>query len=150
SQKLPSGHMMTPDQMVSGVQKIVRSWKYDVVSIGYPGPVLRGVPVADPYNLGTGWVGFDYQAAFDRPVRLINDAAMQAMGSYVGGKMLFLGLGTGLGSAFIVDGILAPTELGHLPYRKGVFQDYVGRQALKKNGIEKWRSDVADVVPRLI
>ena len=125
---------MTPDQMVSGIQKIVRSWKYDVVSIGYPGPVLRGVPVADPYNLGTGWVGFDYQAAFDRPVRLINDAAMQAMRSYVGGKMLFLGLGTGLGSAPIVDGILAPTELGPSPV-----QERCLRGLCRKTGAEKKR-----------
>jgi polyphosphate glucokinase len=150
SHKFPSGPTMTPDQMVLAVHKIARRWKYDVLSIGYPGPVLHGMPVADPHNLGPEWVGFDYQKAFDRPVRLINDAAMQAMGSYKGGKMLFLGLGTGLGSAFIVDGVLASTELGHLPYRKGTFEDYVGKLGLEKHGIKKWRRDVADVVARLI
>src|SRR5262245_41133138 len=104
--KFSSGATMTPEQMVAGVRQLARDWKYDVVSIGYPGPVLRGRPVAEPHNLGPGWVGFDFQSAFGRPVKLVNDAAMQAMGSYKGGKLLFLGLGTGLGSAFIVDGIV--------------------------------------------
>jgi len=146
----PSGPAMTPDQMVSGVKKMIGDRKYDVVSIGYPGPVLRGRPVADPHNLGPGWVGFDFQTAFGRPVKLVNDAAMQALGSYKGGKMLFLGLGTGLGSALVADGIVEPMELGHLPYRKGTFEDYVGVRGLEKSGTRKWRRYVADVVARLI
>jgi len=145
----PSGPAMTPEQMVSGVQKLAQDWKYDVVSIGYPGPVCNGKPVVEPRNLGAGWVGFDFQTAFQRPVKLINDAAMQALGSYKGGKSLFLGLGTGLGSAFIVDGIVEPMELAHLPYKKGTFEDYVGLRGLQKHGTKKWRHDVADVVARL-
>jgi polyphosphate glucokinase len=136
--------------MVSGVSAIVGGWKYDVVSIGYPGPVVRGVPAAEPINLGSGWQHFDFERAFRRPVRIVNDAAMQAMGSYEGGKMLFLGLGTGLGSAFIVDGIVAPMELGHLPYKKGTFEDYVGIRGLEKFGKTQWRRHVADIVSRLI
>jgi predicted NBD/HSP70 family sugar kinase len=113
-----SGPSMTAEEMVAGVLKIAEGWEYESVSIGYPGPVLRGRPVSEPHNLGPGWVGFDFEAAFGRPVKLINDAAMQALGSYDGGRMLFLGLGTGLGSTMIVDGIVEPMELGHLPYRK--------------------------------
>src|SRR5262249_30362745 len=150
SRKFPSGSAMTPEQLVSGVHEIVGDWQYDVLSIGYPGPVLYGMPAADPYNLGPGWVGFDYETAFGRPVRLVNDAAMQAMGSYIEGKLLFLGLGTGLGSAFIVDGVLASTELGHLPYKKRTFEDYVGIRGLKKYGIKKWRREVEAVVGRLV
>ena len=120
-----------------------------MVSIGYPGVVLHGRPSAEPHNLGEGWVGFDYQAAFGKPVRVINDAAMQALGSYKGGKMLFLGLGTGLGSTMIVGGIVEPMELGHLPYKKGTFEDYVGQRGLEKWGKAKWRHHVADVVARL-
>src|SRR5262245_48649491 len=146
----PSGPKMTPAQMVSGVQKVAPDWKYDVISIGYPGPVLKNRPIVDPYNLGRGWVGFDFQAAFGRPVKIINDAAMQALGSYKGGHLLFLGLGTGLGSAFIADGMIEPMELAHLPYKKGTFEDYVGLRGLKKYGSKKWRRDVADVVARLI
>ena len=148
--KIPSGPTLTPDRMVSAVLEITRRWRYDVVSIGYPGAVLRGTPWAEPHNLGPGWVGFDFQAAFGRPVRLINDAAMQAMGSYRGGKMLFLGLGTGMGSAFILDGILAPLELGHLPYKKLTFEDYVGARGLQKLGMKKWRRNVEDIVTRLV
>jgi polyphosphate glucokinase len=136
--------------MVSGVLESAAGWKYDAVSIGYPGPVLRGRPVSEPHNVGPGWVGFDFRAAFRRPVRLINDAAMQALGSYKGGKMLFLGLGTGLGSAMIVDGILEPMELGHLPYKRGTYEDYVGERRLRRAGKQKWRRDVEDVVARLI
>ena len=146
----PSGPTLTPRQMVLGVKKLARDWNYDAVSIGYPGPVLNGRPVAEPHNLGRGWVGFDFTAAFGRPVKVINDAAMQALGSYKGGKMLFLGLGTGLGSAMIVDGIVEPMELAHLPYKKGTFEDYVGRAGLERHGKKKWRCHVADVVARLI
>jgi polyphosphate glucokinase len=145
-----SGPTLTPRQMVSGVKKLAQGWNYDVVSIGYPGPVLNGRPIAEPHNLGRGWVGFDFAAAFGRPVKVINDAAMQALGSYKGGKMLFLGLGTGLGSTMIVDGIVEPMELGHLPYKKGTYEDYVGRAGLERHGKKKWRRHVADVVARFI
>ena len=146
----PSGPKMTPKDMVLGVKKLTADWAYDVVSIGYPGPVLHGRPVAEPYNLGRGWVGFDFARAFRRPVKVLNDAAMQALGSYRGGKMLFLGLGTGLGSTMIVDGIVEPMELGHLPYKRGTYEDYVGRAGLERHGKTKWRRHVADVVTRLI
>tara|TARA_R110001606_G_scaffold396006_1_gene569336 strand:- start:18299 stop:20692 length:2394 start_codon:yes stop_codon:yes gene_type:complete len=145
-----SGPSMTPEEMVAGVRKAVKDWKYDMVSIGYPGAVLRGKPVSEPHNLGPGWVGFDFEAAFGCPVKIINDAALQALGSYEGGKMLFLGLGTGLGSAMIVDGIVEPMELAHLPYRKGSFEDYVSTQKLEDVGINKWRKYVAEVVNHLI
>lgn len=148
--KVASGPTLTPNQMVSSVQKLAGNWKYDAVSIGYPGVVLRGRPVAEPRNLGHGWVDFDFETAFGRPVKVINDAAMQALGSYKGGKMLFLGLGTGLGSTLIVDGVVAPMELGHLPYKKGTFEDYVGLRGLERRGRKKWRRDVADVVTRLM
>jgi polyphosphate glucokinase len=143
-----SGPTLTPRRMVSGVKKLAADWTYDVVSIGYPGMVWRGRPVSEPYNLGRGWVGFDFARAFGRPVKIINDAAMQALGSYKGGKMLFLGLGTGLGSAMVVEGILTPMELGHLPYKKGTYEEYVGRAGLKRTGRKKWRRHVADVVER--
>src|SRR5499427_8678833 len=147
---VPSGPEPTPGLMVSQVKKLAADWTYDVISIGYPGPVLRGRPIAEPYNLGRGWVGFDFAGAFGRPVKVINDAAMQALGSYRGGKMLFLGLGTGLGSTMIVDGIVEPMELGHLPYKKGTYEDYVGRAGLERYGKRKWQRHVADVVTRLI
>jgi polyphosphate glucokinase len=146
----PSGPTLTPRQMVSETKKLSRDWRYDVVSIGYPGPVVHGQPIAEPHNLGRGWVGFDFAAAFGHPVKVINDAAMQALGSYKDGKMLFLGLGTGFGSAMIVNGIVEPMELGHLPYRKGTYEDYVGRRGLERYGKKKWRRQVADVVARLI
>ena len=145
-----SGPALTPKRMVSEVRKLVADWKYDVISIGYPGPVLRDRPVSEPWNLGKGWAGFNFGAAFKRPVKVVNDAAMQALGNYKRGKMLFLGLGTGLGSALIVDGIIEPMELGHLPYRKATFEDYVGIRGLEKYGKKKWRSYVADVVERLV
>jgi polyphosphate glucokinase len=145
-----SGPALTPKRMVSGVRELVADWKYDVVSIGYPGPVLRDRPVSEPWNLGKGWVCFNFRAAFKCPVKVVNDAAMQALGSYKRGKMLFLGLGTGLGSALIVDGIIEPMELGHLPYKKVTFEDYVGVRGLEKHGKKKWRSYVVDVVKRLV
>jgi len=129
-----SGPKLTPGEMADGVKKVVRGLKYDAVSIGYPGVVLHGCPIAEPHNLGRGWVHFDYQAAFGRPVKIINDAAMQALGSYRGGKMLFLGLGTGLGSALIADGIVEPMELGHLPYKKGLTRSMSGSAASKSGG----------------
>jgi polyphosphate glucokinase len=141
-----SGPKLTPQLMIAGVKKLTKDWKYDVVSIGYPGPVLRGRPVAEPHHLGLGWVGFKFERAFGCPVKIVNDAAMQALGSFKRGKMLFLGLGTGLGSALVVDGIVEPMELGHLPYRKGVYEDYVGTGGLEKHGKKKWRHYVADVV----
>ncbi len=145
-----SGPTLTAEQMVAGVRTAAAGWKYDAVSIGYPGPVLHGRPVAEPHNLGPGWVGFDYRTAFGCPVKLVNDAALQARGSYQGGKMLFLGLGTGLGSTLIVEGIVEPMELGHLPYRDGTFETYVGLRGLQEHGLTQWRRDVADAVRRLI
>jgi polyphosphate glucokinase len=146
-----SGPTLTPEQMVAGVKELAADWTYDVVSIGYPGPVKDGRPIAEPYNLAPGWVGFDFARAFDRPVKVLNDAAMQALGCYNGGKMLFLGLGTGLGSAMIVDGIVVPMELGHLPYKKkGSYEDYVGRAGLQRAGQKKWRRHVAIVADHLI
>jgi polyphosphate glucokinase len=147
--KFVSGPGLTPRQMVAGVKQLARGWKYDVIAMGYPGPVRRGRPVAEPHNLGRGWVRFDYRAAFGLPIRIINDAAMQAMGSYRGGRMLFLGLGTGLGSTLIADGVVLPLELGHLPYKKGTFEDYVGQRGLDRRGKKKWRRHVADAVTRL-
>src|SRR5689334_14580053 len=148
--EFPSGPTLTAKQMVEGVKTVAAEWKYDAVSIGYPGPVLNGRPLMEPRNLGPGWVGFDYRAAFGCPVKVVNDAAMQALGSYCGGKMLFLGLGTGLGSTMIVDGIVEPMELGHLPYRDGTFEQYIGLHGLETHGLEPWRRDVEDVVARLI
>lgn len=139
-----------PRRMVAGVKKLAADWKYDVVSIGYPGPVLRNRPVTEPPNLAKGWVGFNFERAFKCPVKVVNDAAMQALGSYRRGRMLFLGFGTGLGTTFIVDGVVEPMELGHLPYRKATYEDYVGLRGLKKHGKKKWRKYVADVVARLI
>src|SRR5260221_355336 len=141
---------LTPAEMGSQVQKLSSDWKYDAVSIGYPGPVLHGRIVSEPHNLGTGWVGFNFEAAFKRPVKVVNDAAMQALGGYKGGKLLFLGLGTGLGSTMIGDGVVEPMELGHLPSKKGTFEDYVGIRGLEKHGKKKWQRHVIDVVKRLI
>jgi polyphosphate glucokinase len=144
-----SGPTLTAKQMVSQVRKVASNWSYDVVSIGYPGPVLHGRPMSEPHNLARGWIGFDFEKAFRHPVKVVNDAAMQALGSYKRGKMLFLGLGTGLGSTMVVDGFVEPMELGHLPYRKGTYEDYVGLRGLGKYGKRKWRRYVADVVARL-
>lgn len=147
--KFVSGPKMTAKQMVREVKKLAAGWNYDAVSIGYPGPVLHGRILHEPHNLGPGWVGFDFKQAFGCPVKVINDAAMQALGSYKGGSMLFLGFGTGLGSAMVVDGLLESMELGHLPYRKATYEDYVGIRGLKRYGKKKWRKYVLDTVERL-
>lgn len=145
-----SGPELTARQMVAKVHALTGDWTYEAVSIGYPGIVLHGKVMAEPHNLGRGWVGFDFRKAFNRPTLVLNDAAMQAVGSYEGGRMLFLGLGTGLGSAMIVDGVVAPMELAHLPYKKGrTFEDYVGAAGLKRLGGRKWRRTVSDVVAQL-
>ena len=150
SRKATSGPTMTPRRMVAAVKKLTSDWSYDVVSMGYPGPVVHLRPIAEPKNLGRGWVGFDFRKAFAKPVRIVNDAAMQALGSYQGGRMLFLGLGTGLGSAMIVDGILEPMEIAHLPYKKGkTYEDFVGLRGLERLGKKHWRRAVADVVAQL-
>ncbi|HKA28768.1 MAG TPA: ROK family protein, partial [Candidatus Binatia bacterium] len=148
--KIKSGPTLTPRRMVAAVKRVTEGWHYDAVSIGYPGAVMHGRPVHEPYNLGPGWVGFDFQRAFGKPVKVINDAAMQALGSYRGGRMLFLGLGTGLGSALVVDGIVEPAELAHLPYKKGrTYEEYVGLRGLERLGKKKWRRAVEDVATRL-
>jgi len=147
--KFESGPALTPTEMVKGVKQITKDWKYDAVSIGYPGPVMRDRPIVEPFNLGKGWVGFPYERSFGCPIKIINDAAMQALGSYKKGRMLFLGLGTGLGTAMVIDGIVEPMELGHLPYRRGTYEDYVGLRGLKKRGKKKWRKSVADVVEKM-
>lgn len=148
--EIPSGPKMTPAKMAAAVRAATIDWKYDAVSIGYPGPVVHGRPLTEPYHLARGWVGFDFKKAFDRPVKIVNDAAMQALGSYQGGRMLFLGLGTGLGSALIVDNVLEPMELAHLPYKKGrSYEDYVGQAGLERLGKKKWRNQVKEVVQQL-
>jgi len=148
--RIPSGSKMTAAKMVRDIERLAKGWQYACVSIGYPGPVIHGHPVHEPYNLGGGWAGFNFGKAFDRPVKVINDAAMQALGSYQGGRMLFLGLGAGLGTAMIVDGILEPMELAHLPYKNGkTYEDYVGFRGLQRLGKKNWRRHVADVVERL-
>jgi polyphosphate glucokinase len=145
--EVESGPTMTAQQMVTAVKQLAAGWKYDAVSIGYPGPVAHNRPLHEPRNMGGGWVGFDFPSAFGCPVKLINDAAMQALGSYKGGHMLFLGLGTGLGSAMVVDGIVEPMELGHLPYRKGrTYEDYLGLRGLKRLGKKRWCHHVTVVV----
>jgi polyphosphate glucokinase len=150
--KLPSGPHLTPRQMVNEVREVTDEWKCDVVSIGYPGPVLRGRPtLRDPWNLGPGWLRFNYRKAFGRPVRIINDAAMQALGSYKGGNMLFLGLGTGLGSAIVRDGHLAPLELAHLPYRDDEsYEEYLGEAGMKELGRPRWRKHLFKIVALFI
>src|SRR5215831_2155522 len=148
--KQKSGPSMTARQVVEAVQHLAADWSYDVISLGYPGAVRHGRPAAEPKNLGHGWLGFNFEKAFGCPVKVINDAAMQALGSYRGGRMLFLGLGTGLGSALITDGVVVPMELAHLRYRKGrTYEDFVGLRGLKRCGMRKWRRHVADVVTTL-
>jgi predicted NBD/HSP70 family sugar kinase len=145
-----SGPTLRPEQMVKKVLKITKGWRYEVVSMGYPGVVRRGAIAAEPHNLGPGWVGFDFRAAFGRPVRIINDAAMQALGAYTGGSMLFLGLGTGLGTTMIIDHVIAAMELGHLPYRSGRnYEDHVGEPARKRLGNKHWRLEVERVLEDL-
>jgi polyphosphate glucokinase len=148
--KFPSGPNLTPEQMVDGVLSATRDWEYDHVSIGFPGPVLCGQPMTEPVNLGPGWMGFDFEAAFRLPVRLINDAAMQALGSYQGGKMLFLGLGTGLGATVILNGTIEGLEIGRFRYKKHTLEDYLGKRGLKRLGLRKWQRHVDAVVERLI
>jgi polyphosphate glucokinase len=148
--KFPSGPALTPKEMVEKIQQATADWDYEVVSIGYPGPVIRGKIALEPHNLGPGWVDFDFAAHFGKPVKIMNDAAMQALGSYEGGRMLFIGLGTGMGSALVIDGVVAPLELAHLPYRKGrTFEDYVGLRGLERLGKKGWQEAVEDVVARL-
>jgi polyphosphate glucokinase len=145
-----SGPDMTASQMVKGVLQLAGDWVYTAVSIGYPGVVVHGKIVTEPHNLGPGWVGFDFRRAFGRPTRLINDAAMQAVGSYAGGRMLFLGLGTGLGSAMIVDGVVEAMELAHMTYKKGkTYEDYIGDHGRRRLGPKKWRHAVEDIVAQL-
>ena len=145
--KIPSGSDMTAARMAQEVAKAVAGQPYDAVSIGYPGPVVNGQPAREPHNMGAGWIRFDYAKAFGKPVRVVNDAAMQALGSYQGGRMLYLGLGTGLGSAFVGDGTSVPLELAHLPYRKNrTYEDYLGLRGLKRLGRKKWQRHVEKVV----
>src|SRR3989440_3615838 len=145
-----SGPDLSAKAMVTKVKAVTKDWSYDVVSIGYPGPVINNRPLSEPHNLGRGWAGFNFEKAFGRPTRVVNDALMQAIGSYQGGRMLFLGLGTGLGSAMIVDGILEPMELAHLPYKKGrTYEDYVGLAGLERLGKKRWRQHVWDVAEQL-
>jgi polyphosphate glucokinase len=148
--KIPSGPTMTAEQMTKDVLAATKGWAYDCISIGYPGPAVHDRPLAEPHNLAAGWIDFPYQKAFGKPLRFINDAAMQALGGYKGGRMLFLGIGTGLGSAMIVDGVVIPLELAHLPYRKRrTYEDYVGLRGLERRGVERWRKSVLDVIERL-
>jgi len=148
--KIPSGPTLTPNNMVRVVKKAVDDWEFECISLGYPGPIINGHPLREPHNLGPGWVGFNFTKAFGCPVKMINDAAMQALGSYEGGRMLFLGLGTGLGSAMIVDGVLEPMELAHLIYRHGkTYEDYLGLRGLERLGKKKWRQHVAKVAKTL-
>jgi polyphosphate glucokinase len=148
--KIPSGPTMTAEKMTKDVLAATKGWEYDCISIGYPGPVVHDRPLAEPHNLAPGWMDFTYQKAFGKPLRFINDAAMQALGGYKRGRMLFLGIGTGLGSAMIFDGVVISLELAHLPYRKDrTYEDYVGLRGLERRGVERWRKSVLDVIERL-
>ncbi len=147
--RFASGPALTAEQMVAGTLAAVADWKWDAVTVGIPAPIRGDTPIAEPVNLGDGWVGFDFGAAFGTPTKVVNDAVMQAVGSYRGGRMLFLGLGTGLGSAMIADGVIEPLELGHLPFRKQTFEDYVGERALQKRGRKNWRRAVFAAVEQL-
>jgi polyphosphate glucokinase len=148
--KIPSGPTMTAELMAKDVLAATEGWAYDCISIGYPGPVVHDRPLAEPHNLAAGWIDFPYQKAFGKPLRFINDAAMQALGGYQGGRMLFLGIGTGLGSAMIFDGVVIPLELAHLPYKKGrTYEEYIGLAGLQRRGEERWQKSVLDVIERL-
>ena len=148
--KFPSGPSMTPAQMVKGVKKLASDWKYDRISIGYPGLIQHGKIAVEPHNLAPKWMGFNFEKAFGCPVRMINDASMQALGSYNKGILLFLGVGTGLGSAMVVEGHVMPMELAHASYKKGTFEDYLGRRGLKKYGKKKWNKHLDFIVKHLI
>jgi len=147
--RFESGSALTPQKLVRGIARLTGDWSYDAVSIGIPAVVRDSRVVSEPVNLGKGWVGFDFEAAFGKPTKVVNDAAMQALGSYDGGKMLFLGLGTGLGSAMVVDGIVEPMELDHLPFRKATFEDYVGERGRKRLGKKDWQKAVAEAIEAL-
>jgi len=148
--KFPSGPSFTARQMVSEVKRVTEGWKWDVVSIGLPSPVRDGRPLEEPVNLGSGWVRYDYRRGLGKPVRMLNDAAMQALGSYRGGRMLFLGLGTGLGAALVLEGLVQPLEIAHLPYRSGLtYEDFLGKRAQDRMGKRRWRRMVHEIVPRL-
>jgi polyphosphate glucokinase len=147
--RFESGPQLSAQQMVDGVRSLTSDWPFDKVSIGIPSPVHDGHVVSEPVNLGAGWVGFDFEQAFGKPTKVINDAAMQALGSYEGGKMLFLGIGTGLGSALVVNGVVEPMELGHLPFRKATFEDYVGERGMTRLGKKKWQKAVFETVELL-
>jgi polyphosphate glucokinase len=144
-----SGPKLTAEEMVAGVLEQTTDWEYVGISVGVPAPVVDGRVVREPVNLGKGWKGFDFEAAFGKPTKVINDAAMQALGSYEGGRMLFLGLGTGLGTTMILDGVVAPMELGHLPYRKATFEDYVGEAGLERAGYKRWKKAVQETIAHL-
>jgi polyphosphate glucokinase len=148
--KFPSGRGLTPDKMVADVKHATKDWKYEAVTIGYPGPILCGQPMTEPVNLGPGWMGFDFAAAFGLPVKVINDAAMQALGSYEGGKMLFIGLGTGFGATVIWNGEIEPLELGRFHHKKSTLEYYVGARALKRLGRKKWQEHVEDALAKLV
>lgn len=148
--KFPSGRELTPERMVAGVRAATADWEYEAVSIGFPGPVLCGQPMTEPVNLGPGWMGFDFAAAFGRPVKVANDAAMQALGSYRGKKMLFVGLGTGVGTAVVQDGVAEPLEIGRFHYRKRTLEHYLGKGGLKRLGRKKWQRLVGEVVKKLV
>jgi polyphosphate glucokinase len=147
--RFASGKELTAEQMVAGVRELTSDWHYEGISVGVPAPVAEGQVTRDPINLGEGWAGFDFEAAFGTPTKVINDATMQALGSYDGGRMLFLGLGTGLGSTMILDGVIAPMELGHLPFRKATFEDYVGERGLERLGTKRWRKSVLETIAYL-
>ncbi len=149
--KADSGLKMTAAKMVAAVKEMAHDWDFDVIAMGYPGPVLHGKIAREPHNLGAGWVKYDFARAFGKPTKIVNDAAMQALGSYEGGRMLFLSLGTGLGTAFVVDGIVEPLEMGHLPYKKGrTYEDYVGERGLERLGKKRWRKQVFKVTEELV
>ena len=147
--KFPSGTTMTPQNMVNGILELTKDWTFEAVSMGYPGVIKNGKIITEPHNLGQGWVGFDFEAAFKLPMKIMNDAAMQALGSYEHGILLFLGLGTGLGSAIIADGTVVPMEVGHLSYKKSTYEDYVGVGGLERLGKKKWQKHVSYCVERL-